>query len=130
MRPDGRSRSFTGGRNAPALRGGSGDGDAAPGPAEGAPQDGGARGGGVSIPLAHLLRKSAPIAMSAHDGGGAAGGDEQAEPKKDAAAAAAWGGGAEGGSPPSAGLKPSLRSIQVGLPGRQCGKPLKALRCR
>ncbi len=61
--------------------------------------------GGLRIPLAHLLKKSAPIDMagSVHT---------PADPKKPAGPA--WGAeGARGASPPPSGMHPSLRSIQV-----------------
>ena len=63
--------------------------------------------GGLRIPLAHLLKKSAPIDMA---------GSVQRTPsetKKPAGPAWGAGGGPEGASPPTSGIHPSLRSIQV-----------------
>ncbi|CAL8469414.1 g8955 [Coccomyxa elongata] len=62
--------------------------------------------GGLRIPLAHLLKKSAPIDMA---------GSVQRTPsetKKPSGPAWGAGGGPEGASPPTSGIHPSLRSIQ------------------
>lgn len=63
--------------------------------------------GGLRIPLAHLLKKSAPIDMA---------GSVQRTPsetKKPSGPAWGAGGGPEGASPATSGIHPSLRSIQV-----------------